>query len=429
VLFYPGPPGDLLGSFGEKLRKQREQRGITLEAISNVTKISTRMLRALEEENFNQLPGGVFNKGFVRAYARQVGLDEEEAISDYLAALRETQIQSQNILPDLRGGKPFGPTIPEAPQRLRHETSPKNLSKSDISHRISAIDEDQATDRCKPASPAGAESVQSGNRSAADLLTADLLTHVQQHESENRASTKHPPAFTTGTFGGVRSGKSSAQVPWAALAVGVLVVCATLAFWNHRRHSRLNPSFAREAASSQPSASSPAVSPTPQPSIAGVSPKLNTASQSARTSVATRPIVMHKGPPTTQGTSVATSTPSPVLSGTPSAPQSEKPASLATSIKTPGALTLLIRAEKTSWVSITADGQLIAQETLIAPAEKSVRASNEIVVKTGNAAGVSFLLNAKEIPAEGNDGEVRTYTFDSSGIKVSPVAQPPNVSH
>ena len=78
-----------MGAFGEKLRKQRERRGIELEAISNATKISTRMLRALEDENFDQLPGGVFNKGFVRAYARQIGLNEEQAVAEYLEAARQ----------------------------------------------------------------------------------------------------------------------------------------------------------------------------------------------------------------------------------------------------------------------------------------------------------------------------------------------------
>ncbi|MGB7132982.1 MAG: RodZ domain-containing protein, partial [Candidatus Sulfotelmatobacter sp.] len=71
----------------------------------------------------------------------------------------------------------------------------------------------------------------------------------------------------------------------------------------------------------------------------------------------------------------------------------------------------------------TADGKLVAEETLIAPAEKSIRASSEIVVKAGNAAGVSFLLNSQEIPAEGKDGEVKTYIFDASGLKVSRNAQ------
>ena len=75
-----------MASFGERLRKEREQRGITLDDIALTTKIGTRLLRALEEEKFDQLPGGIFNKGFIRAYARHVGIDEEQAIADYMSA-------------------------------------------------------------------------------------------------------------------------------------------------------------------------------------------------------------------------------------------------------------------------------------------------------------------------------------------------------
>jgi cytoskeleton protein RodZ len=57
-----------------------------LEQISASTKIGTRMLQALEEDKFDQLPGGIFNKGFVRAYARVVGLDEDQTVADYLEA-------------------------------------------------------------------------------------------------------------------------------------------------------------------------------------------------------------------------------------------------------------------------------------------------------------------------------------------------------
>jgi cytoskeleton protein RodZ len=78
-----------LPSFGEKLKLEREKRKMTLEEISSSTKIGTRMLQALEEEKFNQLPGGIFNKGFVRAYARMVGLDEDQAVADYLQASGE----------------------------------------------------------------------------------------------------------------------------------------------------------------------------------------------------------------------------------------------------------------------------------------------------------------------------------------------------
>lgn len=73
-------------SFGARLKREREQRKITLDDIAVSTKIGTRFLLAIEEEHFDQLPGGIFNKGFVRAYARHLGIDEEQAIADYVAA-------------------------------------------------------------------------------------------------------------------------------------------------------------------------------------------------------------------------------------------------------------------------------------------------------------------------------------------------------
>ena len=79
-------------SFGEKLKLEREKRSITLEQISVATKIGTRMLEALEQEKFNRLPGGIFNKGFVRAYARCLGLDEDQAVADYLEASGEASV-------------------------------------------------------------------------------------------------------------------------------------------------------------------------------------------------------------------------------------------------------------------------------------------------------------------------------------------------
>jgi len=75
-----------LPSFGEKLRREREKRSITLDQISESTKIGRRMLQAIEEDKFSQLPGGIFNKGFVRAYARHLGLDEDQTVAEYLQA-------------------------------------------------------------------------------------------------------------------------------------------------------------------------------------------------------------------------------------------------------------------------------------------------------------------------------------------------------
>ena len=73
-------------SFGARLKREREQRKITLDDVSVSTKIATKFIVALEEEHFDQLPGGIFNKGFVRAYARHLGIDENQAIADFVAA-------------------------------------------------------------------------------------------------------------------------------------------------------------------------------------------------------------------------------------------------------------------------------------------------------------------------------------------------------
>lgn len=78
-----------MGSFGGRLQREREMRGITLEEIAEATKIGTRSLQALESEEFDKLPGGIFNKGFVRAYAKYLGIDQEQAVADYMSAIGE----------------------------------------------------------------------------------------------------------------------------------------------------------------------------------------------------------------------------------------------------------------------------------------------------------------------------------------------------
>jgi cytoskeleton protein RodZ len=72
--------------FGEELRKERVSRGIDLATISGSTKIVTRYLTALENDQFEVLPGGILSKGIVRNYARAVGLDETTWVDRFLTA-------------------------------------------------------------------------------------------------------------------------------------------------------------------------------------------------------------------------------------------------------------------------------------------------------------------------------------------------------
>ncbi len=76
-----------MASFGENLKREREMRGVTLQEISAATKISVRLLEALETENFEQLPGGIFTRSFIRAYAKYLGLDDEQVMAEYHLAV------------------------------------------------------------------------------------------------------------------------------------------------------------------------------------------------------------------------------------------------------------------------------------------------------------------------------------------------------
>src|ERR1051326_4497084 len=67
-----------MSSIGESLRRERRRRNLELDQISQELRISSRFLEAIEEEQFEKLPAGVFAKSFVRQYARYLGLDEDE---------------------------------------------------------------------------------------------------------------------------------------------------------------------------------------------------------------------------------------------------------------------------------------------------------------------------------------------------------------
>jgi cytoskeleton protein RodZ len=78
-------------TLGQELKRRREAKGIELQDISNATRVAVRFLRAIEEDDFASLPGGLFTRSFIRTYARHVGMDEEEAISRYYEQTGQTR--------------------------------------------------------------------------------------------------------------------------------------------------------------------------------------------------------------------------------------------------------------------------------------------------------------------------------------------------
>jgi cytoskeleton protein RodZ len=291
-------------SFGAQLKKEREKQGISLEDISVSTKIGTRMLRALEEEHFDQLPGGIFNKGFIRAYARCLHLDEDQAVADYLAA-----------------------------------TTPPNKS---------------------------------GNDEQAPLL---------------EPPSREPETATSG-------------LPWGIFAVVLLIIALGFAAWGF--YSREAEKTARD--SNPPAADNTKVAATAEQSAPEPKPTDSVDSSST----AAKPVE----PAATPALPASAESPAAVPPTPASTPQHSA---------VPGNAPLLVQitAREDSWLSISVDGEIVTRALLAAPAQKSVRAEKEIVIKAGNIGALDFEFNGKKLPTQGDYGEVKTLTFDAHGLQPS----------
>src|SRR5215469_9861219 len=92
--------GLIMTSIGESLRRERLRRNLQLDQVSKELKISSRMLAAIEAEDFEKLPGGVFTKSFVRQYAHMLGLDVEEMAAEVDRALR-VDLPAEGQRPDV----------------------------------------------------------------------------------------------------------------------------------------------------------------------------------------------------------------------------------------------------------------------------------------------------------------------------------------
>ncbi len=99
-------------TIGEQLRLAREERGIALRDICNQTRISMRYLEAIETNDYKRLPGGIFNRSFVKSYARYVGFDEKQAVEGYARFMRE---QGQQV--DEAETTPHAKLYTEAPPK------------------------------------------------------------------------------------------------------------------------------------------------------------------------------------------------------------------------------------------------------------------------------------------------------------------------
>lgn len=108
-----------MSTFGEELKRERELRRISLREVSEATKISLRHLEALERNDFQHLPGGVFNRGFVRAYSQFIGVDPEVMVNAYLLEQKSQDARHTAALPSR------GRSVPRAAPPAVAQESPR----------------------------------------------------------------------------------------------------------------------------------------------------------------------------------------------------------------------------------------------------------------------------------------------------------------
>ena len=275
--------------FGAGLRQAREARKLSLEDVALSTKIGVRFLKALEEEQFDKLPGGVFARSFTRAYARELGLNEQDALTGYLRASG-------------------GAAIPEP----------------------------------------------------------DLQQIAATREREHRVR-------RSGT------GAGFSQLPWGIVSLALILAAVSLAFWGSRNRTPSAP-----APTSLPRAAAPQPSPSPVPSVT----------------------------PLSDTVAAVVPTPSPAGGLVQTSTSADVTASAAT-------FEVKVKAREDAWISITADGQQIMQDILTAQTEKAIEARSQVIIRTWNVGALDFSFAGKKLPVQGDYGEVRTLTFDSTGLQPS----------
>lgn len=92
--------------FGARMKRLREERGIALREIADTTKISVRALEALERNDISRLPGGIFSRGFIRAYAEQIGMDPDDTVREFIRRFPNDSVADG--MPDVSSPDPIG---------------------------------------------------------------------------------------------------------------------------------------------------------------------------------------------------------------------------------------------------------------------------------------------------------------------------------
>jgi cytoskeleton protein RodZ len=335
---------------GETLRRERLKQNLDLDHISQELKISSRFLEAIEEEKFDQLPGSIFAKSFVRQYARLLGLDEEELMGEVKRALDP---------PPSLNAPPAEPQIRPVAEEIH-------------------------------------------------------LPRVEEWAGPQD-----------------RSMNISSWLPALVMVVAVMLICSVVYSWwqRERRQVAAHPSVvaaqtppqtaATEPAPITPPAAEaqPAATPAPQEQPAQQPPQPAASTPSA----AVKPAPNPEQPPATTAAAKPAANQTPLVETPPDQPAKPPAADADTA---PATIHLQLTADEPVWVLARSNGKYLFSGTLDPNETRNLDGSGTILVRLGNAGGVSIVYNGKPIGALGPRGQVRTVQFTSGGFQIVAAPKP-----
>jgi len=382
-----------MANFGETLKRERELRDIPLRDIANATKINLRYLEALEANRFDKLPGGLFNKGFIRAYARFIGADGEALVQRYIEEQAEREAAVASAMP-----------TPERPGLHRPAQAPPR--------------------RADPAPPAG-EAPSSPPITFAEGRAASAAVAAMASARRGGAPAAATMSFQTGTAGPqarLLLAGTTVVAAFAALAVVVYLVRTV------RHDARLPGASHDSAPAAAPGSADPAGEAPPDaapqgeadadPEGTGAAAPGGTPDGGSDKEIAPTTPPTPKPLPEAPRERDRTTTPVRVASPIPAPaqepvkpPPAPSPAD-ASPPSAPGPMTLLVQGVNPVMVQLGCDGVDRPARMLVAGEVVALRCYSLVRISTEDAGAVRLTLDGAACPPLGSSGSrVEHYTI------------------
>ncbi len=370
---------------GALLKDEREKRGLSLRDVMEATKISRRNLTALEGGEVEQLPHPVYLKGYVRNYAKLVGLEAEP-----LVAVVEAQMDGGGYLPQAASASSSSAAAPVVDM---------------ASSAAAPIDDPASPDSSEPALQPGAVSASEPQEFSEASATGTGTDAPERSESFRAASSESAPLGVAGAAGRPRllAVKNARAWPWVVLLV--IALLAALVYVQYRRVSHEMDAAPANSTTAAPTnatavpAAAPAVpaesAPTPADNASAASS--NAAEPAGQPNTAAAPADQGAAQ---SGAQVAGSS----FDGSRKAGPGQ-----ADQNATPGKQLLVVTAKpnEVCWVSLSEGSH---HKTFILKHGDSRRFefSKKAKLRLGNAGGVTVQLNGAPYPFEGQRGSTAT---------------------